>query len=72
MRKSISLVFSVLLPLVSLAQPADTTSAPTLLTLEDALRIALSENASVQVADQEIDLIKTECIKPPYRSGLES
>ena len=55
MRKSISLVFSVLLPLISLAQPADTTSAPTLLTLEDALRIALSENASVQVADQEIE-----------------
>ena len=55
MRKSISLVFSVLLPLISLAQPADTTSAPTLLSLEDALRIALSENASVQVADQEIE-----------------
>ena len=56
MRKSISLVlFTVLLPLISLAQTADTTSVPTLLTLEDALKIALSENASVQVADQEIE-----------------
>ena len=38
-----------------MAQAVDTTSAPTLLTLEDALRIALSENASVKVADQEIE-----------------
>ncbi|MBP5626051.1 MAG: TolC family protein [Bacteroidales bacterium] len=55
MRKSISLVLFVLCPFISLAQPTDTTSAPTLLTLEDALRIALSENASVLVADQEIE-----------------
>ena len=55
MKKGLSLVFTVLIPLISLAQPADTTSAPTLLTLEDALKIALSENASVQVADQEIE-----------------
>ena len=55
MRKSITLVFLVLFPFISLAQSADTTSAPKLLTLEDALRIALSENASVQVADQDIE-----------------
>ena len=55
MRKSLTLVFLVLFPFISLAQSADTTSAPKLLTLEDALRIALSENASVQVADQEIE-----------------
>ena len=55
MRKSITLVFLVLFPFISLAQPADTTSAPKLLTLEDALKVALSENASVQVADQEIE-----------------
>ena len=55
MRKVISLVFLVLLPFISRAQQADSTVAPTLLTLEDALRIALSENASVKVADQEIE-----------------
>ena len=55
MRKSLTLVFLVLFPFISLAQSVDTTSAPKLLTLEDALRIALSENASVQVADQEIE-----------------
>ena len=55
MRKSLTLVILVLFPFISLAQSADTTSAPKLLTLEDALRIALSENASVQVADQEIE-----------------
>ena len=55
MRKIISLVFLVLIPFISQAQQADTTTAPTLLTLEDALKIALSENASVKVADQEIE-----------------
>ena len=55
MRKKLSLVLLVLCPFISLAQPTDTTSAPTLLSLEDALRIALSENASVLVADQEIE-----------------
>ena len=55
MRKSISLVVSVFLPLLALAQVADTTSAPTLLSLEDAIRIALSENASVKVADKEVE-----------------
>jgi outer membrane protein TolC len=55
MRKSLTLVFLVLFPFISLAQSVDTTSAPKLLTLEDALKIALSENASVQVADQEIE-----------------
>ena len=58
MRKLLSLlVVSTLLPVLALAQAADTTSAPTLLSLEDALRIALSENASVKVADQEIERV---------------
>ena len=30
-------------------------TAPTVITLEDALRIALSENVSVKVADKEIE-----------------
>ena len=55
MRKTISLVVSFFLPVLALAQVADTTSAPTLLTLEDAIRIALSENASVKVADKEVE-----------------
>ena len=55
MRKLISLVVPFLLPVFAFAQAADTTAAPTLLSLEDALRIALSENASVKVADQEIE-----------------
>ena len=55
MRKSISLVVSLFLPVLALAQVADTTSAPTLLSLEDAIRIALSENASVKVADKEVE-----------------
>ena len=55
MRKTISLVVTVFLPLLALAQAVDTTSAPTLLSLEDAIRIALSENASVKVADKEVE-----------------
>ncbi len=54
MKKSISLVFALLLPLFADAQAVDTTATPTFLSLEDALRIALSENASVKVADMEI------------------
>ena len=54
MKKSITLVFALLLPLFAVAQAVDTTATPTFLTLEDALRIALSENASVKVADMEI------------------
>ena len=55
MRKSISLVVLFFLPLLAFAQAADTTAAPTLLSLEDALRIALSENATVKVADKEVE-----------------
>ena len=55
MKRIILSVVSALVPLCMMAQAVDTTSAPTLLTLEDALRIALSENASVKVADQEIE-----------------
>ena len=55
MKRSISLVITLLLPLLAAAQAVDTTSVPAVLTLEDALRIALSENASVKVADMEIE-----------------
>ena len=55
MRKLLSLVVPFFLPVFAFAQAADTTAAPTLLSLEDALRIALSENASVKVADREIE-----------------
>ncbi|MBR4524721.1 MAG: TolC family protein [Bacteroidales bacterium] len=55
MKRSISLVITLLFPLLAAAQAVDTTSTPAVLTLEDALRIALSENASVQVADMEIE-----------------
>ena len=37
--------------------PQDTVEAPTVITLEEALQIALSENASVKVADKEIERI---------------
>ena len=55
MKRTITLVFTFLLPLIAVAQAVDTTATPTFLTLEDALRIALSENASVKVADMEIE-----------------
>jgi len=55
MKKSISLVVSFFLPFIAFAQAADTTATPTLLSLEDALRIALSENATVKVADKEVE-----------------
>ena len=55
MKKLLTLVVSGLLPLLAFAQAADTTAAPTVLTLEDALRVALSENVSVQVADKEVE-----------------
>lgn len=55
MRKSITLVVSLFLPVLVFAQAADTTAVPTVLTLEDAIRIALSENVSVKVADKEVE-----------------
>ena len=55
MRKSITLVVSVFLPIFVFAQAADTTAVPAVLTLEDAIRIALSENTTVKVADMEIE-----------------
>jgi outer membrane protein TolC len=59
MKKLLSLVVSGILPLLVFAQAVDMpdvpADAPTVLTLEDALRIALSENVSVQVADKEIE-----------------
>ena len=39
----------------AVAQEADSTETATVITLEDALKIALSENASVRVADKEIE-----------------
>lgn len=39
----------------AVAQEADSTQTATVITLEDALKIALSENASVRVADMEIE-----------------
>ncbi|MBQ2005985.1 MAG: TolC family protein, partial [Bacteroidales bacterium] len=41
--------------LASWAQAVDTSSTPKILTLEQALQIALSENTSVKVADMEIE-----------------
>ena len=55
MKRPITLIISLLLPLIAVAQTVDPASAPTVLTLEDALRVALSENASVKVADMEIE-----------------
>ena len=55
MGKSISLVVSLFFPLLAFAQAADTTAAPILLSLEDAIRVALSENVSVKVADKEVE-----------------
>lgn len=55
MKKYQSLVVVLFFPLFAYAQAADTVSAPKLLSLEDALRVALSENASVKVADMEIE-----------------
>ena len=57
MRKLLSLVVSLSFPVLAFAQAADTTAAPTLLSLQDALKIALSENASVKVADREIERV---------------
>lgn len=41
--------------IVAAPQAVDSVEAPTVITLEDALRIALSENVSVKVADKEIE-----------------
>ena len=41
--------------IAAVPQEIDSVEAPTMITLEDALRIALSENVSVKVADKEIE-----------------
>ncbi len=46
---------SVLMSFSARAQETDTTTTATVITLDDALRIALSENVSVRVADKEIE-----------------
>lgn len=46
---------SVILSANASAQEADTTKTATVITLDQALQIALSENASVRVADKEIE-----------------
>jgi len=46
---------SVMMSLNAVAQEADSSQTKTVITLDEALKIALSENASVQVADKEIE-----------------
>ena len=46
---------SALMSIGAFAQDTDTTQTATVITLDDALKIALSENASVRVADMEIE-----------------
>ena len=46
---------SVTMSLNAVAQEVDSTQTATVITLADALKIALSENASVRVADKEIE-----------------
>ena len=48
---------SVMMSLNAVAQEADSSQTRTVITLDDALKIALSENASVRVADKEIERI---------------
>lgn len=48
---------SVTMSLNAVAQEVDSTQTATVITLDDALKIALSENASVRVADKEIERI---------------
>ena len=46
---------SVMMSLNAVAQEADSSQTRTVITLDDALKVALSENASVRVADKEIE-----------------
>ncbi len=46
---------SVMMSLNAVAQEVDSSQTRTVITLDEALKIALSENASVQVADKEIE-----------------
>ena len=48
---------SVMMSLNAVAQEVDSTQTATVITLDDALKIALSENASVRVADKEIERV---------------
>ena len=48
---------SVTMSLNAVAQEVDSTQTATVITLDNALKIALSENASVRVADKEIERI---------------
>ena len=48
---------SVTMSLNAVAQEVDSTQTATVITLDDALKIALSENASVRVADKEIERV---------------
>jgi Outer membrane protein len=54
MSKILSSVVALSLSALAFAQPSDTVVTPRVLTLEDALKVALSENATVKVADMEI------------------
>ena len=48
---------SVTMSLNAVAQEVDSTQTATVITLDDALKIALSENASVRVTDKEIERV---------------
>ena len=53
------MLFSLMLSAAILAAPLDSASkdTPTVLTLDQALQIALSENSSVKLADKEIERV---------------
>lgn len=55
--KLLLIAASVTMSLNAVAQEVDSTQTATVITLDDALKIALSENASVRVADKEIERV---------------
>lgn len=52
--KKVIVMAAVMLPVLSFAQEGEAGKEPTVITLQDAVKIALSENVSVRVADMEI------------------
>ena len=52
------MISAILIAATLAIQAPDTTAGPLVLTLEDALKIALSENVAVKVADQEVERVK--------------
>ena len=51
----VAVLLGIMIPQVSFSQEVPSDDAPTVLTLEEAVRIALSENVAVKVADKEIE-----------------